>query len=182
MIDSFGADEQRKEWIPRLAPMDPIASYCLTEPGAGSDASALSTRAVKQGGDYVLDGVKQFISRPGPRCLCGDGAQREAQKNQARVEYQPLSSKRDYGTELRRVEEDGLECATGRAGDAGQVGCPPTRCWAATDGEGTRFGDRDERPQRGPLNIAACWLGGAQAASTKRRALSRAGGVWVSVA
>src|ERR1700716_745649 len=65
MIDTFGTDEQRKEWIPRLAPMDVIASYCLTEPGAGSDASALSTRAVKQGGDYVLDGVKQFISGAG---------------------------------------------------------------------------------------------------------------------
>src|SRR5271157_3935064 len=65
MIDSFGTAEQRKEWIPRLAPMDAIASYCLTEPGAGSDASALSTRAVKQGGDYVLDGVKQFISGAG---------------------------------------------------------------------------------------------------------------------
>src|SRR6201999_4374921 len=65
MIDTFGTDEQRKEWIPRLAPMDAIASYCLTEPGAGSDASALSTRAVKEGGDYVLDGVKQFISGAG---------------------------------------------------------------------------------------------------------------------
>src|SRR6201991_3441036 len=66
MIDTFGTDEQRKQWIPRLAPMDVIASYCLTEPGAGSDASALSTRAVTQGGDYVLDGVKQFISGAGP--------------------------------------------------------------------------------------------------------------------
>src|ERR1700728_1714189 len=65
MIDTFGTDEQRKEWIPRLAPMDVIASYCLTEPGAGSDAGALSTRAVKQGSDYVLDGVKQFISGAG---------------------------------------------------------------------------------------------------------------------
>lgn len=66
MIDSFGTDEQRKDWIPRLATMGVIASYCLTEPGAGSDAGALSTRAVRhgsgKGGDYVLDGVKQFIS------------------------------------------------------------------------------------------------------------------------
>src|SRR6201992_1921915 len=65
MIDSFGTDEQRKAWIPRLAPMDVTASYCLTEPNAGSDAGALSTRAVKQGSDYVLDGVKQFISGAG---------------------------------------------------------------------------------------------------------------------
>src|ERR1700678_4832521 len=65
MIDTFGTDEQRKEWVPRLASMELIASYCLTEPGAGSDAGALSTRAVKQGDDYVLDGVKQFISGAG---------------------------------------------------------------------------------------------------------------------
>src|ERR1700722_19383966 len=48
MIDSFGTAEQRKSWIPRLASMDVIASYCLTEPGAGSDAGALSTPAVSQ--------------------------------------------------------------------------------------------------------------------------------------
>src|SRR6201987_4278898 len=69
MIDTFGTAEQRKIWVPRLAAMDVIASYCLTEPGAGSDASALSSRAVKQGSeknsDYVLDGVKQFISGAG---------------------------------------------------------------------------------------------------------------------
>src|ERR1700734_3989634 len=65
MIDTFGTDEQRKAWVPRLASMDAIASYCLTEPGAGSDAGALSAKAVKQNGDYVLDGVKQFISGAG---------------------------------------------------------------------------------------------------------------------
>src|ERR1700735_711107 len=45
MIDTYGTPEQRKDWIPRLAAMELIASYCLTEPGAGSDASALTTRA-----------------------------------------------------------------------------------------------------------------------------------------
>src|ERR1700721_3170496 len=65
MIDTFGTAEQRKDWVPRLASMDVIASYCLTEPGAGSDAGALSAKAVKQNGDYVLDGVKQFISGAG---------------------------------------------------------------------------------------------------------------------
>src|SRR5215213_8216000 len=65
MVDSFGTDEQRKSWVPRLASMEAIASYCLTEPGAGSDASALRTKAVREGGDYVIDGVKQFISGAG---------------------------------------------------------------------------------------------------------------------
>src|SRR3954454_7992105 len=65
MIDTFGTDQQRKSWVPRLASMEAIASYCLTEPGAGSDASALRTKAVREGGDYVIDGVKQFISGAG---------------------------------------------------------------------------------------------------------------------
>jgi alkylation response protein AidB-like acyl-CoA dehydrogenase len=65
MIDSFGNDEQRAQWVPQLASMEALGSYCLTEPGAGSDAAALSTRAVRDGGDYVLSGVKQFISGAG---------------------------------------------------------------------------------------------------------------------
>ena len=65
MVDTYGTHEQRKSWVPRLASMETIASYCLTEPGAGSDASALRTKAVRDGDDYVLDGVKQFISGAG---------------------------------------------------------------------------------------------------------------------
>jgi alkylation response protein AidB-like acyl-CoA dehydrogenase len=65
MIDSFGNDEQRAEWVPQMASMGALGSYCLTEPGAGSDAAALSTKAVRDGGDYVLNGVKQFISGAG---------------------------------------------------------------------------------------------------------------------
>ena len=73
--------------------MDVIASYCLTEPGAGSDASALSTRAVKQGGDYVLDGVKQFISGAGASDVYVVMARTGARKP-ARAAYRPSSSKR----------------------------------------------------------------------------------------
>ncbi|HSN36108.1 MAG TPA: acyl-CoA dehydrogenase family protein [Arthrobacter sp.] len=65
MIDSFGNDEQRAQWVPQLASMEALGSYCLTEPGAGSDAAALSTKAVRDGEDYVLNGVKQFISGAG---------------------------------------------------------------------------------------------------------------------
>ncbi|MGX1163720.1 alkylation response protein AidB-like acyl-CoA dehydrogenase [Arthrobacter sp. SLBN-100] len=65
MIDSFGNDEQRAQWVPQLASMEALGSYCLTEPGAGSDAAALSTKAVRDGDDYVLNGVKQFISGAG---------------------------------------------------------------------------------------------------------------------
>lgn len=65
MIDTYGNDDQRRQWVPGLCSMDQLGSYCLTEPGAGSDAAALSTRAVRDGDDYVLNGVKQFISGAG---------------------------------------------------------------------------------------------------------------------
>src|SRR5258707_1336664 len=65
MIDAFGNDAQRKKWLPKLCTMELLASYCLTEPGSGSDAAALRTRAVRDGDHYVLNGQKQFISGAG---------------------------------------------------------------------------------------------------------------------
>ncbi|EXL09858.1 isobutyryl-CoA dehydrogenase [Aquamicrobium defluvii] len=65
MIDRYGDDEQRQRFLPKLTSMEWLASYCLTEPGSGSDAAALRTRAVRDGDDYVLNGVKQFISGAG---------------------------------------------------------------------------------------------------------------------
>ncbi|HMK67438.1 MAG TPA: acyl-CoA dehydrogenase family protein [Stellaceae bacterium] len=65
MIDRFGNDEQRRRFLPRLASMEHFASYCLTEPGAGSDAASLKTRAVRHGDHYVIDGAKAFISGGG---------------------------------------------------------------------------------------------------------------------
>ncbi|HWD28179.1 MAG TPA: isobutyryl-CoA dehydrogenase [Rhizomicrobium sp.] len=65
MIDRFGSEEQRKRFLPKLVTMEKIASYCLTEPGAGSDAASLKTRAVKDGDHYVLNGAKAFISGAG---------------------------------------------------------------------------------------------------------------------
>jgi alkylation response protein AidB-like acyl-CoA dehydrogenase len=65
MIDRFGNEEQRKRLLPKLVTMEKIASYCLTEPGSGSDAASLKTRAVKDGDHYVLNGSKAFISGAG---------------------------------------------------------------------------------------------------------------------
>ncbi|GGA74751.1 acyl-CoA dehydrogenase [Nitratireductor aestuarii] len=65
MIDRFGSEELRARYVPPLCSMEMLASYCLTEPGAGSDAAALSTSAVRDGDHYVLNGVKQFISGAG---------------------------------------------------------------------------------------------------------------------
>src|SRR5437762_2802104 len=65
MIDRFGIREQRARFLPKLMTMQHFASYCLTEPGSGSDAAALATRAVHDGDDYVLNGTKAFISGGG---------------------------------------------------------------------------------------------------------------------
>lgn len=65
MIDTFGNEEQRAKWLPDLFSMAHFASYCLTEPGAGSDAASLRTRAERDGDHYVLNGSKAFISGGG---------------------------------------------------------------------------------------------------------------------
>ena len=65
MIDRFGSTLLRQKYLPRLTAMDAIASYCLTEPGSGSDAAALRTTARRDGDDYVLNGSKAFISGAG---------------------------------------------------------------------------------------------------------------------
>ncbi|MGO1117210.1 isobutyryl-CoA dehydrogenase [Rhodovibrionaceae bacterium A322] len=65
MIDSFGNDEQRQRFLPKLTSMEHFASYCLTEPGHGSDAANLKTRAVRDGDHYVVNGSKAFISGGG---------------------------------------------------------------------------------------------------------------------
>src|ERR1700757_3865758 len=175
MIDAFGTDEQRKEWIPRLAPMDAIASYCLTEPGAGSDASALNTRAVKQGGDYVLDGVKQFISgagasdvyvvlartggpeKPGPRGISAF----IIEKGTPGLSFGALEDK--MGWHAQPTAQVILE----------GVRIPADAMLGGADGEGAGFGIAMNGLNGGRLNIAACSLGGAQAAFDKAGAYVR---------
>jgi acyl-CoA dehydrogenase len=65
MIDRFGGDELKARYLPSLVGMDKIASYCLTEPGSGTDPAALKTTARLDGDTYVLNGTKQFISGAG---------------------------------------------------------------------------------------------------------------------
>ena len=65
MVSKYASDAQRKRWLPKLATMEWLSSYCLTQPHCGSDAAALSTRAEKRGDTYVLNGAKQFISGAG---------------------------------------------------------------------------------------------------------------------
>src|ERR1700742_3759461 len=174
MIDSFGTDEQRKEWIPRLAPMEAIASYCLTEPGAGSDASALSTRAVKQGGDYVLDGVKQFISGAGASDVYvvmartgGEGPRGISafiiEKGTPGLSFGALEEKMGWHAQpTAQVVLDGVRV-------------PADAMLGGVDGEGGGFGIAMNGLNGGRLNIAACSPGGAQAAFNKAGAYVRGG-------
>jgi alkylation response protein AidB-like acyl-CoA dehydrogenase len=65
MIDAYGSADARKRFLPKLCTMEHFASYCLTEPGSGSDAASLATRARRDGDTYLLDGAKAFISGGG---------------------------------------------------------------------------------------------------------------------
>ena len=65
MLAKYGTEAQVAHWIPKLASMELLSSYCLTEPQAGSDAAALATRAERKGDHFVLNGTKQFISGAG---------------------------------------------------------------------------------------------------------------------
>jgi alkylation response protein AidB-like acyl-CoA dehydrogenase len=65
MISNHGTPELKQRYLPALCSMELFASYCLTEPNAGSDAASLTTRAISDGDSYVLDGQKAFISGGG---------------------------------------------------------------------------------------------------------------------
>ena len=65
MVDRYGETAVREKFVPRLTAGELIASYCLTEPGAGSDAASLTTKAMRDGDEYVLNGTKTFISGAG---------------------------------------------------------------------------------------------------------------------
>jgi alkylation response protein AidB-like acyl-CoA dehydrogenase len=170
MIDSFGTDEQRKAWVPRLASMDVIASYCLTEPGAGSDAGALRTRAVQQGSgkdaDYVLDGVKQFISGAGASdvyvVLARTGA--DGPRGISAFIVEKSTPGLSFGAHEEKMGWNAQP--TAQVVFEG-VRVPADAMLGGDDGEGTGFGIAMNGLNGGRLNIAACSLGGAQAAFDK---------------
>jgi alkylation response protein AidB-like acyl-CoA dehydrogenase len=166
MVDTYGTDEQRKSLIPRLASMELIASYCLTEPGAGSDAGALRTRAVRDGEHYILDGVKQFISGAGVSDVYivmartgGDGPRGISafvvEKDTPGVSFGADEDKMGWHAQpTAQVVFEGVRVpADAMLGGAG--------------GEGTGFGIAMSGLNGGRINIAACSLGGAQAAYDK---------------
>lgn len=165
MIDRFGSPEQRSHWLPRVCTMDLVASYCLTEPGAGSDAAALKTRAVRDGDHYVLHGEKQFISGAGAADLYAvmvrTGADGPAGVSTVLVEAGTPGL--SFGANEKKM---GWKIQPTRAVIFDGVRVPVTNRLGA-EGEGFKFAMAGL--DGGRLNIAACSLGGAQAAFDKAR-------------
>ncbi|TFL16869.1 acyl-CoA dehydrogenase family protein [Jannaschia formosa] len=160
MIDAFGSDDLRAKYLPGALSCETFFSYCLTEPGSGSDAAALKTKAVKTNDAYRLTGTKAFISgggysdayivmartgEPGPRGISAfvveDGAEG--------LSFGGLEDKMGWRSQpTRQVQLD--DCPTPLGNLLGEEGRGFAYAMAGLDG--------------GRLNIAACSLGAAQQA------------------
>jgi alkylation response protein AidB-like acyl-CoA dehydrogenase len=169
VIDGFGSPDLKASYLPRLASMKLIASYCLTEPGAGSDAAALTTRARRDGDDYVLDGVKQFISGAGASDLylviarTGEGGASGisaflVENGASGLSFGAKEKKMGWRAQpTRQVILEGVRVAA--ANRVGAEGVGFKIAMAGLDG--------------GRLNIGACSIGGGQAALDKAIAYMR---------
>ncbi|HEX4410854.1 MAG TPA: acyl-CoA dehydrogenase family protein [Xanthobacteraceae bacterium] len=160
LIDIFGSDEQRRQWLPKLCTMELLASYCLTEPGVGSDAGALTTRAVRNGDGYVLSGQKQFISGAGAGDLyvvmARSGGEGPAGISAFLVPGDTPGI--SFGANERKM---GWNAQPTRAITFADVRVPAANRLGA---EGLGFKIAMAGLDGGRLNIAACSLGGAQSA------------------
>lgn len=163
MIDTFGAENQRHRFVPKLTSMEWLASYCLTEAGAGSDAAALRTRATRDGDHYIVNGAKQFISgagatdlyvtmvrtgEDGPKGISALVVPKDAPglsfgANEYKLGWNAQPTRTVIFDNCRVPAENRL----GEEGDGFRI------AMAGLDG--------------GRLNIAACSLGGAQSALDK---------------
>jgi alkylation response protein AidB-like acyl-CoA dehydrogenase len=169
MIDSFGSEAVKAAYLPALVPMEKIASYCLTEPGSGSDAAALKTRAVLEGDHYVVSGSKAFISgggvnevyvtmvrtgEPGPRgisCLVID-------KDMPGVSFGAPERKLGWHSQpTAQVNFDEVRVPVGNL--------------VGVEGEGFKIAMAGL--DGGRLNIGACSLGGGQRALDEAVAYTR---------
>ena len=163
MIDQFGNAAQRAAWLPSLVTMERIASYCLTEPSAGSDAGSLATKAARDNKGYILTGTKQFISGagvsdlyltmvrtggPGPRGISALLVPKEAPG----LSFGANEKKMGWNAQpTRQVIFDNAQV--------------PHDALLGEEGQGFRFAMSGL--DGGRLNIAACSVGGAQAALEK---------------
>jgi len=158
MIDAFGSQAQRRKFLPKLCSMEHFSSYCLTEPGSGSDAASLATRAVRDGDHYVLNGTKAFISGGGMSDLyvCMVRTGEEGANGISCLAVEKGTPGLSFGAQEKKlgwksqptamvVFED---CRVPVANRIGEEGQGFRIAMAGLDG--------------GRLNIAACSIGGAQ--------------------
>jgi len=160
MIAKFGDDAQRDRWLPSMATMERFASYCLTEPGAGSDAAALKARAVRDGDHYVLNGAKAFISGAGEDgsdiyvCMVRTGG--EGPKGISTIVVEKDTPGLSFGAQERKLGWHSQPTATVNFDD----------CRVPVDNrlgaEGDGFTIAMQGLDGGRINIGACSLGGAQ--------------------
>jgi alkylation response protein AidB-like acyl-CoA dehydrogenase len=160
MIDSFGSDEMKARILPKALPMEMVLSYCLTEPGSGSDAAALKTRAERSNEGYRLNGTKAFISGGGYSdayvCMVRTGEDGPKGISAVLVEdgapglsFGALEDKMGWRSQpTRQVQFDG--CAI------------PAKNLLGDEGKGFRYAMMGL--DGGRLNISACSLGAAQMA------------------
>ncbi|MFF0505503.1 acyl-CoA dehydrogenase family protein [Streptomyces fimicarius] len=160
MIDRYGSEDQRSRYLPALCTMEQLGSYCLTEPGAGSDAAALRTRAVRDGDHWVLTGTKQFISGAGASHLyivlarTGDDGPRGISAFLVERDDPGLS----FGVNEKKM---GWNAQPTRQVLLDEVRIPADRLLGE---EGGGFRIAMNGLNGGRLGIAACSLGGAQSA------------------
>lgn len=158
MVDRFGGQTVKDKYLPSLISLEKIASYCLTEAGAGSDAANLKTKAVKDGGDYVVTGSKQFISGGG--------------ENEVYVVMARTGEDGPKGISCMVIEKDMPGVSFGaqekklgwHSQPTAQVNFDGVRVPAENlvGGEGDGFKIAMMGLDGGRLNIGACSLGGAQ--------------------
>lgn len=169
IIDRYGSPEQRRRWLPRMCSFEILGAICLTEPGSGSDAAALNSRAVRDGADYVLTGVKQFISGAGEADVyvvmarTGEAGPRGisafvVEKEMRGVSFGLIEKKMGWNAQpTRQVILDEVRV--------------PAENLLAREGEGFKIAM--SALDGGRLNIAACSLGGARSALAKAAAYTK---------
>lgn len=158
MIDAYGDEAQRAQWLPGLVAMDDLGAYCLTEPGAGSDAAAITTSAIRHGDTYVLTGVKQFISGAGEASVyvvmarTGEPGARGISAFLVPADAEGLS----FGANEKKM---GWNAQPTRPVILDEVRVPAENLLG---GEGRGFSIAMTALNGGRLNIATCSIGGAR--------------------
>jgi alkylation response protein AidB-like acyl-CoA dehydrogenase len=158
MIDRFGAQAVKDKYLPTMVTMERIGSYCLTEPGSGSDAAALKTRAVRDGDSYVVSGSKAFISGGGENeiyvCMVRTGV--DGPKGISCLVIEKDMPGVSFGAQEKKLGWHSQPTA--------QVNFDEVRVPAENlvGGEGEGFRIAMMGLDGGRLNIGACSLGGAQ--------------------